>query len=285
MARTRAAHRRLLARIAEGDFRPASGGRELRLSCPECSDGDPKAHLYINRGTGKFICHRCRFRGQLWQWDDRDVVWRGDPERAPEDVSTYDLDGEGRAYLLARGVPLVLAHYYGFRILYDRHDNKRLWLPIVMDEGRLRLWTARALQPGVRPKYLSSGRRVRALFNWSSLHPLAPIPELHLCEGPFSALAAGKWAVATFGKMLSAPQVRLLALLRPQRVYVAYDGDAPLATGLAAAMVRGIAEDVRLVPLVGKEDPDDLGYAAYQERCRQAEPATTEAILRRMLGE
>jgi hypothetical protein len=42
-----------------------AGNNELILNCPEPSCPNPKKHLYMNKSTGLFICHRCGVAGNI----------------------------------------------------------------------------------------------------------------------------------------------------------------------------------------------------------------------------
>jgi len=253
----------------------------MHLDCPACPGGDRDGHLYINRDTGKFLCQKCGFRGCLRKPDaSHSVVAEA---QVPEPVETYPLDMECQAYLRGRGVPESAWRWYDLRAMYDRRERKRIWLPCYYG-GEVIYWQARSLDPTHVPKYWGTGAKDRALLNWDYLASMVPVPEVHICEGPFSAIAVGIDATAIYGNVPTAHQVRALARLRPQRIYVAIEGDVPVSVAIVTHAMTGICEDVRVVPMVGAEDPANLPPGEYARRAADAEPASFASVVKRLLG-
>ena len=281
MSGRRRAYQVLHQSVSSGEYKSASGGKEMRLNYPVC--GDQKGNLWINRETGKFICNRgrCHFKGTLRTPDSAHTV--STEANVPDAVETYPLDSECQAYLRSRGVPESAWRWYGLRVMYDRKEQKRIYIPCYVD-GDLVYWQARSLDPTHTPKYWGTGAKDRALLNWDYLVKLTPIPELHICEGPFSAIAAGPQATAIYGNIPTEHQIRALSRLKPQRIYVAIEGDVPVSVALVAHALTGICPDVRVVPLRGKEDPANLAPGEYAHRVIHAEPATFGSLIKRLLS-
>jgi DNA primase len=174
---------------------------------------------------------------------------------------TDDLTPLASAYLARRGVGAGQAQRWGIRCGAGGRVAGRVWIPYLDAEARLRWWTARAIEPGVEPRYLCPRTEEggdRALLFGENRWP-ARGRDVVLTEGEFDALAAeraGAEAIAALGGVGGASGDRLRRLDRFERVIVATDAD-PAGDKAAAEVARVLAgrcEVVRARP----EDGLDL---------------------------
>lgn len=164
--------------------------------------------------------------------------------------------------------------------LYDRF-RARITIPILAPAGDPIGFGARALQPGVEPKYLNSPetpvyKKSRILFGMPQARQAFRAGGTALVvEGYFDVigLAAGgiHHAIAPCGTALTAEHVRLLAKL-VQRVVLLFDGDAAGRNAAWRALATTLVHhpDVTVAVLPPGKDPDDLvregRVAELQER-------------------
>jgi hypothetical protein len=302
------------ARIA-GRGIPSSGGTELRFKCPYCPRAvgteDERGHLYVHacggacsrcqaRGCrdGFFLCHRCGAKGRLTQgvrrlapvaldgagsasafrsMIDRLRGWRTDdqPRGLPSGYVRISHYMEAWDYLLGRGLTPDDIEYYGIGVGVSGEVSGRVIVPSYDEHGDVVFWTGRTYRnSSVRYINPIGEVRRRALFD---LARASRRSEIVITEGVFSAMVAGRNAIATFGKLVTDDQVaKVVSAYRREdcsRIVVALDGDAlgssiKLARRLAS---HGCRVSVAQLPNErGMKDPADLGRLRFGEIASEA---------------
>lgn len=223
----------------------ASGGKELRVDCPFCEaivgKADGGQHLYVSMTGPVAHCFRCGWQGNyislvmsvngctyadaLLQLADAKPNVAGFGKvyspRGLAHTTTNVPDGyralagwskvEGlertavMRYLLSRqGVtrPLISKHFGTVA------GTNRAW--VLIDKN---YWQGRLITAG-EPRYVNPPwPKGDAIWNWQALQMYL---EIIICEGVFSAIAAGPNAVAVLGKEVTGEQVQ--RLVRANRV-------------------------------------------------------------------
>lgn len=139
------------------------------------------------------------------------------------DFETY-LPQVGQEYLKARGIDEKSISLWGLG--WDP-DEKRIVIPSHDENGRLKFLIKRAVLPKQNPKYLYSEGAVKTeiLFGASRIRRGQDVV---LVEGSLDVIVItqhGLPAVGILGTGISDEQVKILAGLRPKRVYLMYDRD------------------------------------------------------------
>ena len=171
-------------------------------------------------------------------------------------------------YLRDRRITDADIEYYDMLEGRGRYSG-RVIIPTFDFDGQLAYFVARAFKPlrmrtkdgGYKdaPKYLNpkgEGRR-RSVFN---LNRAVEHSSILVTEGVFSAVAAGRNAVATFGKLVSEEQLDLIAeRVEDREVIVCLDGDAHEQTLEIAHRLtsRKVRATVAILPF--EHDPDSIG--------------------------
>jgi DNA primase len=152
--------------------------------------------------------------------------------------------------------------------LYDRF-RARITIPILAPAGDPIGFGARAIQPGVEPKYLNSPetpvyKKSKILFGMPQARQAFRAGGTALVvEGYFDVigLAAGgiHHAIAPCGTALTPEHVRLLSKL-VKRIVLLFDGDPAGRTAAWRALATTLAHhpDVGVAVLPAGKDPDDL---------------------------
>lgn len=299
------------------DVLPTGVDEEVRICCPFCKDvlgrPDTKHHLYVNLAKDLFICYRCDTRGHvsrlLGPGDGTDPLtedWHakvlslleppeesGTAPRSGTDSEEARLPGGttpvrpgslAARYLAARGITPFTIQRYGMR---DWPEAHRVVIPTVRD-GTVEFWVARSYV-GDEPKYLNPNHRIHGgslrrnvLFGYDQARGQK---QVILTEGVFSALAIGPHAVASFGKVVTDAQIRLLASLRAEDYVVALDADAAREAWAVAERIHERVPpraSVRVVSWEGlppESDPAEVDPDVIQERIRGARPFDWNALV------
>lgn len=287
---------------------------EVQWNCPFCpmrgKTPDRKRHLYLNTVKGKWKCHRCdiggtleylctqlgiRLEPDLASWAEvmqaflSDSVTDADSETAPEPVGypptiPIDENSDAAYYLAARGFTRWHVEHYGLRIGLGKLGGRIIIPTFVGGAGPTQwdvaYWVARAYYPGHwGPKYLNPPSS-SARFWVFNLSRLAGASQVRVCEGVFSAIAAGWTGVATFGKHLSRQQERALVDAKCGRYVMSYDGDAPIAAINAAERLREDGCEVWIAQFQDGKDPADLTQVERDAVYAAALPYTIDTKLR-----
>lgn len=138
----------------------------------------------------------------------------------------------------------------------ETFKNPRVILPIY-ENGAAVFYQARSLDQG-QPKYLNPRKealqgKANYVFN---LDRVDPASEVLICEGIFSAIAAGPQAVAVLGKTISLTQLFKLLSRGVDRATILFDPGAELQAFEASNLLRG-ALDVK-VAFLESGDPNEV---------------------------
>ncbi len=169
-------------------------------------------------------------------------------------------------YLKNRGFdPDILMRDYSLLLPRPRaREHGRVILP-VFEGGELVYFQARALSNEIYPKYLNPPKREGAegkasfVFN---LEQACLYDEILICEGIFSAIAAGPNAVAIFGKELSDAQTRKLFFAKIRKAVVVFDAGEQKSAKRAAAKLSSRMQ-VRIANL-SHGDPNEISLRELQ---------------------
>lgn len=267
---------------------PTSSG-EVQFNCPYCinirhkADHDHK--LYLNIYSGLYYCFKCGSRGKLLPdesarssnksklykllADDTNEVAPSELFLLPNQLARYNELTYN--YLRSRGLTEEDMDYYSIRAgsLLDNLYTGRVVIPnhiIRVGADFTDMLVARSIDPKVdkRWKYLNpkGSNKSRSVFN---LHRIPENPSrIIITEGVFSSISAGRDAVATYGKLVSDDQIRMIIAKNPKRVYVMLDHDAEHQAVALATQLNQVLPDVYYVKLEDDRDPSDLGYEMTQ---------------------
>lgn len=277
-----------------GDPTPTGTG-ELRFQSPFQSKfknpfkEDRKKHLYVNIKKGKFFCFKSSMAGSLSYLfallgaelqeasvhieETLDTLRQriaalGSPQEKfvipkaelPEWYQPVRWGSEVHRYLRGRGVLDEDVLWYNVGEGTGEMDGWVI-LPNFNRDGDCEYWVAR----NTRHKTYhnpSVDRRFHVLFLDKALS-VSP-GEVMVCEGVFSALAAGRDAVAALGKFVTDDQIRRMWDAGVRKVNLALDGDAWTETLDTAERCIKIGLEVCILPLPADRDPGDLGRESFE---------------------
>lgn len=277
--------------------RLTSNGEYFATNCPWCiqngeptSDTKQRLHICVEVGPklGKYHCFRCGYKGRVSKTAEPDLNILKSKDSF---LRSIDLDN-AKNFTLKRkvkacaGVALPVDYkpltkgYFAYEYLMSRGLTQedidyyqigvgagRVIFPDYDKDGKLEYWVGRAYD-GSNPKYYNcevddAVSRVSLIYNLGRFLRTGS-RSLTVCEGPISAIAAGKDAVATYGKGFSPEQVARLNALDLGKVYVAFDPDAKKRAIKLAENLWREGVEIFLVPIPACEDPASLGRSAFQ---------------------
>jgi hypothetical protein len=279
-----------------GDPSGTETSDEVRFSSPfrekfkDSRQEDKKKHLYVNPRKGKFVCFKSGMSGSMGyllrllgldeseapvsQEDfqtlrDRALKLGFSPPVSalptsdlPEWAIPVDAGSEVHRYLHSRGVTDDDIRYYR---IHEGVGDHRGWVVVPSYvRGRCEYWVSRSTR---RKVYLNPevDRRRHVVFLERALENSNPLGSVIVCEGVFSALAAGRDAVATLGKLVTDPQLRRMWDHGVRSVTIALDDDAWKESLDTAERCLRIGYDaVFIVPLPTGQDPSDMGREAFR---------------------
>jgi hypothetical protein len=254
------------------------------LQCPFCEEREGKVDVKwklsanpsrVHPGDatvrGAWICWRCDIRG----WGGLEFLEEVAPERPKEGdlgppqgfvpfrgnedslaLSPY------REYVRRREV-LEFATAVGAGACLDGRMGGRVVVPHVVG-GEWRGFSARAVMPGLEPKYLYPPGMPRRTSLWGLEWTPDDGEPIYVVEGVFDALPLFPYGVATFGKSVTDEQIEMLAAI-PRPVVVCLDGDAwTEGRALAARLSMRSREIVAWARLPPGKDPGTLGWSIKQ---------------------
>ena len=170
-----------------------------------------------------------------------------------------------RRYLLGRGVPENDLSFFmpGVSAIFPR----RVILPSVNLDGDVEYWQARDWGGDSDVKYVTPfGRRPSGLLmNLDRIREFSE--DLIVCEGPISAMVAGRHATCTYSQSFSEDQVYRVAEKGFKRVYVVYDGGEVKSFEMMVnlcCVLLDIGVDVWYCVLPDDRDPADMGRERFQ---------------------
>lgn len=238
-------------------------GRTIHTECPKCHKDDKFSILKANGST---VCYRgscdwgiqpftnwvaetlgisvAEARGKVYQTDyfkeftfevkkkTNEDTWNPFAEEIPEiplPNHSYTIGGsknDGTVYLERRGLPAVICDHFGIKYLLDL---RRVMFPVVLN-GKFVGYQGRSIDkvPDKDKVRNNEGFRRDSLVMF--LDHVKENEFVIIAEGPVDALKfynVGNF-VATMGKIISKKQIDLIKTKKPQKVYLALDGDAAL---------------------------------------------------------
>lgn len=190
----------------------------------------------------------------------------------------YDLFAKDFAracvYLEDRGFdPLSLARQYGLMLPLPDDDRLagRLIIP-TFENGSTVYYQGRSLY-GRNPKYINPSTvecpegKSHFVFNLDAYDALKP---MIVCEGVFSAMAAGPDAVAVFGKEISDVQARKILSKGPDQIIILFDPGTEHEAAHAVGKLGGKVEV--FVARLENGDPNEVSREELQQVLSNAEP-------------
>lgn len=289
---------------ALGDHHKSSTS-ELSFNCPQChiranKRRDVKKHLYVNVAKNAFFCHRCQWKGSvdyllkslglaskepdIRGWNkivkdhrflsgkDYSVAYELFEIEYPCHTLRPQKGMSAWSYLNRRGVTEEDIDFYQIVCGVGKSWDNRIFFPTYRNNEMV-YWVARDFSHDPVIKYINPphSERRHHVFN---LDKAEGYDEVHITEGVFSAIAAGRNGICTFGKYVTSEQVKLLLDADFKTYYVALDGDAWKNADFLAGALHKRGKSVRLVPIPYGEDPDSVND--YQQWVDESVPYTYE---------
>jgi DNA primase len=161
-------------------------------------------------------------------------------------------------YMQQRGITYEDAQAFGLGFCREGRYAGRLIFP-VWEGGSLTYYQGRAMMPGLQPKTLNppSDCGVGSTEVLMNLDNAKEYPRVAITEGPIDCVKAGKSAVCTFGKKISATQIQKLKQVGVQNLDLMWDSDAIPEMEGTAKTLRVLFNTVRIVRLPEGTDPGD----------------------------
>jgi len=287
---------------------------QVRFNSPFTPVGkkkDIKRHLYVSVEKKKFFCFRTSTGGSLSYLfailgeeytDDPDLPVENISElrhRAnrllmerkfipprvglPEEYRSIRIGSVVHSYLLNRGITNDDILYYKIGEGCDEYSGWAI-IPSFDQNNNCEYWVARSTDKdswGRRYDNPQSSKKYHVPFLQSSLRESGDNSFI-LCEGVFSAIAAGRTAAASLGKFVSDTQISVIQSSGAKLVRLCLDGDAWKETLDVADRLLARGLYTTIIPMPIKEDPSDMGRVRFYEHVRQYERFVTREELLRM---
>ena len=172
-------------------------------------------------------------------------------------------------YLLGRGVPECDMAF--FMPAVSGIFPRRVVLPSIDLDGEVEYWQARDWCGKSGIKYVTPfGRRPEGLLmNLDRIRAFSD--ELIICEGPISAMVAGRHATCTYSQSFGEDQVYRIVEKGFDRVYVVYDGGESKALALMARLCSALVDhgvETWYCVLPEGKDPADMGREFFLQYLR-----------------
>lgn len=272
------------------------GGDELRFNSPfkeqfrkHPGKEDTDFSMTVNFRRKKFMCHKSGMCGSLsylfvalgeiltdtapeipdWEVlkariEHIDVIEKPDYNAdLPEWYGPILRGGAVHRYLLGRGLTDDDIDYYK---LGQGEEEFSEWVvvPSFDRRGQCEYWVSRRIYKGRGPKYRNptTPRRYHVGFLYQAIEHSKTVI---LCEGVFSALAAGRDGVATYGKYVADAQLAKMWKAGVRGVVVALDGDAWRETVDTAERCYRMGFATWALPMPLEYDQSDMGRAAFRD--------------------
>lgn len=290
---------------------------EVRWNCPFClkevGREDTKHHMYYNAAKEQFFCHRCSTGGglvyllksqgisisetstkEIAEWGEvilklssmsMTVDSRRDRVEVPSikypcKVSKAWRHPEARKYLISRGIDIDQQMFYKLHVGSGSFFDRIFFPTFHPENGGMCFWVARVFPDNARlDKYINPSELMRS-YHIFNLDKAIEHDEVIITEGVTSAMAAGRNAVATFGKYATDHQVQKLAERCFSMYTVALDGDAITEAIDLAKRLHERGCPVRIAVLPYKHDPASLSSNEFTECLNQAVEYTETAVVR-----
>ena len=260
---------------------------EITYHCPFCPSHGKRNNdrkLYINVNKLVYDCKRCGSQGSLRSrqadlYEDETDVSESLVSlfSEVEDTSSYyhlpsdkliDFpDSTAYKYMVSRGFTPNDMIKYSMRLPGIKDDGKLMGRVVIPNRivysDYTDMFTARSFV-GHPNRYYNppNSQKSKILFN---IQNIKPNPDyLILNEGPLNSIIAGDYSVASYGKVLSNTQFKLIKDLHPKEIYISYDTDAEEQS---EALCKKFLSYTDIVPhkvmLPDNKDAVDLGHEGY----------------------
>jgi hypothetical protein len=279
-------------------------GDEIRFNSPFKSD--LKHHLYINLRKDKFVDYKSGECGSLsylyyligCTGDSRPIPVSSTEQlrerlhelsnfkafvlpiaTLPDSYHPVSQGSLVHKYLLSRGITDddILTYRIGEGVI---EDDVKVIIPSYGKDGECEYWVSRTIDPANYCRYknpqVSKKYHVGFLYTAIKHSPESVI----LTEGVFSAIVAGRNAVATYGKFVSNDQILKIKRLGVKEVIVSLDGDALDESIDVCKRCLKHNLKVSLVILPKDKDPADLGREMYKIFLASAVPIDALSLMR-----
>jgi len=271
--------------------------------CHRCEARGPLSRIikgYAGERTKKQLSNWAQFVIELKRARKREVVERESPKVSlPEDYVPVVKGTQAYEYLHARNISDEIIDEYriGFgtkNLLNVPPEERRnfagsgrIIFPDFDQHGEVLYWVARTYK-GHKVKYKNPAN-ADARDKVFNLARAIEYEDVIITEGVISAIAAGRNAVATYGKDVTSKQVSMLSAAGFSKYYVALDGDAlkrerrsvvrPPALKLAETLqARG--HEVWMVVLPYDEDPASVeDFSRFLEAAKRYDLALSVDLL------
>lgn len=266
-----------------------TGFDEVIYCCPFCAgeigSSDKKGHLYVNQKKLLYFCHRCGSKGSVLgdkndsdytnqfidDIDIKEVLTKFTKKEEPAkcqyyipSLTPYEDSEKAYNYLVSRDVGIGLQKFYDIRVGDIFGDMfGRVIIPNKVERNIYTdMFVGRTyINHDKKYKNPVNSPKSKVVFN---LHRIREGSSIIITEGAFSAISAGKNAVAIYGKYLSNYQYKLIVKNRPKLIYVSLDSDAfKESVELCSRFQSNTDIEVRLVELPHDKDPSDLGREKF----------------------
>lgn len=293
----------------------ASGGSQIVVhdDCPFCGAGGGRIYVDVAKQVG--ICFKCgqgfsgvsfvaaregvskaKAASLIGGSADRYVsgcdgkkIEQGDPWWP----QCEPLPPEASIYMATRGFDadfctMMGLSYSPFNTAIGDHifwTAKRVIIPIYNRAGEAIGWQGRDISGKAKFKYfIQPGFNAReSLYNIHNIQAGAPVIVVEGIMDAWGWIRAGFInVVATYGKKISNEQVLMLANLNPEKVYIAWDGDAAMKRYEFAEKYSHIF-DVRIVAM-GERDADEMATEELKSLLSESSVYSWEAKIMQALA-
>jgi DNA primase len=271
---------------------------------------DRKYHLYVNPKREVFCCYKSGLKGglkylykllgidiagaqsedsdpspsleKLWQKLDNIQKKAGKFEipkaELPDWYTPAQPGSAGWAYLIGRGVSEADIAWYRIGQGTGRHFHEII-IPTFNSNNECEYWVIRNIYKKV---YLNP--KVPRKYHVGFLHLATQYSpkSIIVAEGCFSAIAAGRDAVCTYGKLVTTEQLQRIRRAGVEELTLALDPDALKETYDSAERSLSLGFKVNIVFLPKGYDPADLGYEIFREYFYDKRVPVTRATLLRL---
>lgn len=141
-------------------------------------------------------------------------------------------------------------------------------IPSFDEDGHCEYWTSRRIKQSRGPKYRNPNvpRRFHVGFLYQAVQHSETVV---MCEGVFSALAAGRDGIACYGKYVADVQLAKIRAAGATGIVVALDGDAWKEAVDTAERCYRMGFETWALPMPLEFDQADMGRAAFREYMEQ----------------
>lgn len=295
----------------------AGGSQEIRFCSPFTSHfrnpnkSDREFHLYVNLRKGKFFDFRSELCGSVsYLYYLLGEAYDSEPISVPpldelrsrfenlDRIQTFVLPiadlpewytpvhagSWAYFYLLGRGLTDGDIAAYRIGEGYDDDGEYKVVIPSFGQSGECEYWVARTVNQFSKRRYTNPvvNRRYHLGFLHTAIRcsPRSVV----LCEGVFSALIAGRDAVASYGKFVTNDQLHRLWRVGVRDLRIALDGDAEREAMETALRAGRMGFTTSIIKMPKDKDPADLGRQQFRTLLEQFQPVDEIGLMKMRLA-